>query len=523
MARDSRVTLARATAAMLAGRPNDAAMLLGPKPAGAAATYLYGAAQGAAGSLLRSAAAFQEVADRWPDSPLRDAALLAKANAFLAARDVKSAAQEFARAAARITDPSLRAEAELRAAGCVQLGGATDSSLALLRDLVSRTAGTDVAARAQFLIGEALAAQRRPADAIVEYNRVLTDYFKHDVASSAQYRVARCLDALGRRADATGSYEAVVRGYPLSPEAPAAAYLAGVGMLAQQRPLAAAPYFQLVVDRYASARDAKGLVVFASPEHQELVEAALCLLELSYHRTGNLGQLSGAPHLVLRAMPPSHSLWHAYALLVDADASASQARYPRRRRRSRRSCTTSPIRRSARPRISCWRGRTRSRAATASRSRRKSACSRATARAIPRSRARRCSTSRTSASTRSGSATPRRHTRSSCTAGLRTRSGCSRAIRRDCATCGSIARAMPSTAGRRSCATARRRRSPSARGRARATSTSRPTATPTPSAAIRACSSTSPAAPRRGSHCCGSGSASTTPGTTPRRSSDSRG
>src|SRR2546428_29015 len=80
------------------------------------------------------------------------------------------------------------------------------------------------------------------------------------------------------RADATGSYEAVVRGYPLEPEAPAAAYLAGVGLLAQNRPLAAAPYFQLVLDRYAGRSDPNGLVVFASPEHQELVEAALCLL-----------------------------------------------------------------------------------------------------------------------------------------------------------------------------------------------------------------------------------------------------
>src|SRR5512141_2910894 len=122
------------------------------------------------------------------------------------------------------------------------------------------------------------------------------------------------------RSDATGSYQAVVRGYPLEPEAPAAAYLAGVGLLDQQRPLAAVPYFQLVLDRYAARNDARGFVVFASPEHQELVEAALCLLELSYHRAGDLGQLSGAPHLLLHRMPPSRSPWRAFALLIDADA-----------------------------------------------------------------------------------------------------------------------------------------------------------------------------------------------------------
>ena len=40
---------------------------------------------------------------------------------------------------------------------------------------------------------------------------------------------------------------------------------------------------------------------------QELVEAALCLLELAYHRAGNLGQLSGAPHLLLQKLPPSRT------------------------------------------------------------------------------------------------------------------------------------------------------------------------------------------------------------------------
>jgi TolA-binding protein len=328
MQSDARYILARATFAYVDGKPADALTLLGPKPKGAAAGYLAALCQLQSGSLLRAAAGFQEVADRNPDSPLRDPALLAKANAFLVAKDFRSASTEFGRVAQRVNDEGVRAEAELRGAGSVFLAGAPDSALGLLRSIVDRHAGTDVAARAQFLIGEVLVAKGKPADAIVEYNRVLTSYFKHSVAASAQYRVARCLDALGRRADATGSYEAVVRGYPLEPEAPAAAYLAGVGMLAQKKPLAAAPYFQLVLDRYATHSDAKGLVVFASPEHQEIVEAALCLLEYSYHQAGNLGQLSGAPHVMLGRLPPSHSTWRAYALLIDADASAAMGRYP---------------------------------------------------------------------------------------------------------------------------------------------------------------------------------------------------
>ncbi|MEJ2720694.1 MAG: tetratricopeptide repeat protein [bacterium] len=141
--------------------------------------------------------------------------------------------------------------------------------------------------------------QSKYEEAILEFNRVLSDYFEHELAASAQYRVGQCLDALGRHKEATSAYQLVVSGYPLSPQSPAAAYLAGVGLLDENRPQAAVPYFQLVLDRYTgstkaagnegntgdstdedrTAGAADGTIVFSSPERQELVEAALCLLE----------------------------------------------------------------------------------------------------------------------------------------------------------------------------------------------------------------------------------------------------
>src|SRR6185503_13608508 len=105
---------------------------LGPKPTGAAAVYLRALCLRGTGSLLRAAASFQDVADRYPDSNLRDYALLAKADAFLQAKDFRSAAEEFSRAAARVRDEKVRAEAELRSAGSVYLSGQVDSSLTLL-------------------------------------------------------------------------------------------------------------------------------------------------------------------------------------------------------------------------------------------------------------------------------------------------------------------------------------------------------------------------------------------------------
>lgn len=325
-ATDARFVRTRATLEALSGDPRTALATLGPDPAGPAARFLMAICLRETGDRLRAAAAFQQVADRHPDSPLADPALLAKADVFLEAGDHRSAADAFERVARRVSQPAVMSEAELRGAGARFLAGEPDTALHRLRTLVLQHDGTHVAARAQFLIGEVLVATGRTEEAIVEYNRVLTRYFQHSVAASAQYRVARCLDALGRHADATGSYQAVVRGYPLEPEAPAAAYLAGVGLLAQDRPAAAAPYFQIVLDRYAAQRDAKGAVVFARPEHGELVDASLCLLFHAYHRVGNLGQMSGAPHALLQKLPPSRSLWRAHALLFDADALASQGR-----------------------------------------------------------------------------------------------------------------------------------------------------------------------------------------------------
>jgi TolA-binding protein len=326
MEKDGRVALALATAAYAGGRAAEAVKRLGTAN-DAPALYLRGLCLATQGSLLKAAASFQELADRHPNSPLRDPALFCKADAFFRSRAYGSAAEEFTRVRERVQRDDLRAEADLRAAAAVQLSGKPDSALVRLRAVVDAHAGTDVAARGQFLIGEILKSQQQCQEAIREYNRVLTSYFEHEVAASAQYRVARCLDALGRRAEAMSAYQAVVSGYALSPESPAAAYLAGVGLLERGKPLQAAPYFQLVLDRYTARSDSAGAFVFATPAHQELVEAALCLLELSYHRAGDLGQLSGAPHLLLQRMPPSRSPWRAYAQLIDADAQAALGRY----------------------------------------------------------------------------------------------------------------------------------------------------------------------------------------------------
>lgn len=326
METDPRFALARSAIGYMAGDYAGTLELLGPLEDSPAVVYLRGLCREGLGETLEAAARYQETAERWPHSPLRDTAMMAKADIFLRAGAYRSAAEEMARVVDRARSDGIRREAALREAVAVRLDGDIESAVRLLRGVASTHAGTPAAARAQFLLGETLFEAGSYREAIVEFNRVLSDYFEHDLAARAQYRVGRCLDALGRGAEATSAYQAVVSGYPLSPESPAAAYLAGAGLMDLDRPLAAAPYFQLVMDRYART-DSTGMFVFASPEHQELVEASLCLLEYSYHRAGDLGQLSGAPHVMLGKMPPSDSPWRAYAVLIDADALASQARY----------------------------------------------------------------------------------------------------------------------------------------------------------------------------------------------------
>jgi len=325
-ARDPRVVLATNTIAFLEGRYADVSSQPVGSPLDGAITYLGAMTDEAAGRPLQAAARYQDVITRYADPALHDVALLARANVFLKSGAHQSAAEEFARIQDQIESPAIRGEARLRRAAALVLAKDFETGASELRAVTAEYDGQGVAARAQMILGEVMFQTGQHEEAISEFNQVLRRYFQHGLASLAQYRVGRCLDALGRSAEATAAYQAVVSGYPTAREAPAAAYLAGAGILAQNRPRAAVPYFRLVLDRYAPARG-NGTLEFETAEKQELVEAALCLLELSYHRSGDLGLLSGTPHLMLQRMPASRSPWRAYALLIDADALAAQGRH----------------------------------------------------------------------------------------------------------------------------------------------------------------------------------------------------
>jgi TolA-binding protein len=327
MLEDSRVVLARATAFYMRGDADQALVTLtAVREPTAPSLYLTGLSYQAAGQMLKGAAQYQTVVERFQYSPLCDHAMLAKADIFLESGAYKTAAEEFESVIARAKDQDVIAQAELRRAACIFLDNDFETGTQLLREVTDTRRGSDVAACAQLLLGEVMMSRSEYDGAILEFNRVLSEYFEHELAASAQYRVGQCLDALGRHREATSAYQLVVSGYPMAPQSPAAAYLAGVGLLEENRPQVAAPYFQLVLDRYTGGSGDE-TIVFTSPERQELVEASLCLLEYAYHLTGDLGRLSGVPHVMLQRMPKSSSPWRAYALLIDADALAAQGRF----------------------------------------------------------------------------------------------------------------------------------------------------------------------------------------------------
>lgn len=286
---------------------------------------LEGLCQEKAGAEYPAIIAYQSLLDQYPDSPLRGYAHLAKGRIFSLSEDYRDAAREFEKLAGTGIREDLRAESRFLAAACRFLSGDVGGGINSMAAVSKAYAGQDMAARALFALGEMRWRMNDYELAITRFNQVLAGYFANDLAGSALYRTGRCLDALGRTREANSAYQAVADGYPYAPEAPAAVYLAGVGLLEQGLPRDAAPYFQLVLDRYAGSGAA---FVFESPEHQELVEASLCLLEYSHYQSGELGLMAGAPHRALEKMPSSGSLWRAYTLLLDADALSAQARFP---------------------------------------------------------------------------------------------------------------------------------------------------------------------------------------------------
>jgi TolA-binding protein len=262
----------------------------------------------------------------FPDSPLSGYAWYIKGGIFGSEKDYSRAAQCFGRLAGETSREDIRNEAELMEAVSVLLSSREEESCELLENFVSKRPDKPLAAKAQFMLGEAMWRHSRYREAIVEFNRYLSEHFDHYLASAALYRVGRCFDALGQEKEALSTYRTIVSGYPLSSTAPAAAYLAGVNMIRMKHFMKAAACFQVVLDDY-SDHMGNGRFVFDTGEMKELIDASLCLMAYCYYQEGDVGQLTGTIHNMIGRMRPSDSIWRAYAMLIDSHALAARGHY----------------------------------------------------------------------------------------------------------------------------------------------------------------------------------------------------
>ncbi|MEJ2720693.1 MAG: hypothetical protein P8181_06075 [bacterium] len=132
MKADPRVCLARAAVAYKQGDADGSLAALADTQ-GAPESYLRGLAYQAKGEMLKAAAQFQAVVERYPQTSLRDHAMIAKADVFLESGAYRTAAEEFEMVAAQARNRGVIAQAELRRAACVFLDNDLAAGTQLLR------------------------------------------------------------------------------------------------------------------------------------------------------------------------------------------------------------------------------------------------------------------------------------------------------------------------------------------------------------------------------------------------------
>ena len=99
--------------------------------------------------------------------------------------------------------------------------GKLDEAIALYKQVIGKTR-REVAARAQFMIGEIEFEQKKHAEAISSFFKVSYGYGYPKWQAEAQYEAGRCFEVLGKKPQAVKQYEELVEKYPDSDKVPLA-------------------------------------------------------------------------------------------------------------------------------------------------------------------------------------------------------------------------------------------------------------------------------------------------------------
>jgi tol-pal system protein YbgF len=97
------------------------------------------------------------------------------------------------------------------------------------RELLAHYPAVDLAAGAQYGVGECFFAEAAFDSAAVEYARVSERWPRGDRTPAALYKLGLCQDRLGRAADSRKTFEDLVRRFPSASEAALARERLGAG------------------------------------------------------------------------------------------------------------------------------------------------------------------------------------------------------------------------------------------------------------------------------------------------------
>lgn len=163
-------------------------------------------------------AIFRRVASGPADREESKLAAVSLGECLLESRKFREAAEAFREFLARNPEGGLAYRARFGLAFARENLGDGEDAIRLYRRVVEET-DTAFAARAQFQIGQCLAARERYEDAIVEFLQVPARFGYREWTSRALLQVAGCFEALGDREKARKYYREVIESHPDRDEA----------------------------------------------------------------------------------------------------------------------------------------------------------------------------------------------------------------------------------------------------------------------------------------------------------------
>jgi cellulose synthase operon protein C len=144
--------------------------------------------------------------------------MLHSAQALGQMKQWKKALDKLAKGAKQYAESNYLPEILFEQARAQQNLGQLAAATKLYEEVIAKT-NTEAAARAQFMIGEIEFEQKKHADAVKSYYKVIYGYGYPKWQAEAAYEAGRCFEVLGKKPQAVKQYEELIQKYPESDKA----------------------------------------------------------------------------------------------------------------------------------------------------------------------------------------------------------------------------------------------------------------------------------------------------------------